>query len=216
VLANTALDAFTLSRRIVDAVVGEHLLEPANSEEFSPVIPVEEISRVSGVYRSPTSGAIIAVGSRDGQLVLGYGNVSSAAVALERGSSNVFRMPWGRYLTFDGPCGAASTAVTIRSDHGDSAERLSEAPRDAPARFAGTYESAELGVRYSVQDDGGELVMDQPRHPDLQLIHVSGDLFVVDSVLTIEFRRDLAGSVIGMLVSSVAGRAQDVQFHRTG
>jgi CubicO group peptidase (beta-lactamase class C family) len=81
------------------------------------------------------------------------------------------------------------------------------------AEFAGEYLSEELRTAYTVEVENGALVMRHPRHGTLPLTHAWSDEFTGSAsfLTSIEFQRDEAGRVIGLLVGA-GPRNRDLRF----
>ena len=98
---------------------------------------------------------------------------------------------------------------------GKSAPRVLEsAQRSAPlADYAGTYESGELAVRYTIAPRDSTLVMLTFRRPAIVLSRAVGDDFTAADGLDVWFERDGAGRVAGF-GASLGTRNRNIRFTR--
>jgi hypothetical protein len=77
----------------------------------------------------------------------------------------------------------------------------------------GVYVSDELDTSYRVEVEDGALVMRHRRHGTIRLTHAWGDDFAgsLVSLRSVEFQRDAAGRVIGLLMNA-GERNRDIRF----
>lgn len=108
-------------------------------------------------------------------------------------------------------------SITLHQNGNHKARRITEAPwaptADQLAAYAGRYFSAELEAFYTIAVEGGDLVVQHRRLPDLTLTARAPETFSgTFPMANVVFQRDDAGQVTAFLASN--GRTRDVRFER--
>jgi CubicO group peptidase (beta-lactamase class C family) len=119
---------------------------------------------------------------------------------------------YGGSITFQRDSAQRVTSILYR---GKSAPRVdASGQRSAPlADYAGTYESGELAVRYSIVPRDSTLVMQTFRRTAIPLSRALGDDFTAADGLDVWFERDGSGRVTGFS-ASLGPRNRNIRFTR--
>jgi hypothetical protein len=119
---------------------------------------------------------------------------------------------YGQPITFQRDSAQRVTSILYR---GKTSPRVDEsAQRSAPlADYAGTYESGELAVRYTITARDSTLVMQTFRRPAISLSRAIGDDFTAADGLDVWFERDASGRVTGF-AANWGVRNRNIKFTR--
>ncbi len=200
--ANTA----QLARAVARAALG--VATPPPAAPAGVRLPEAALRRWEGLYRDSVTGEVMRIAYRDSALWAGFGR-AQRMVALDSARFTVmgriaeFRADGGRARARADSAGAF-TAVRVTA----------AAPTPAQlAAYAGSYGSAELGVRYTVVVRADTLRLEGLRDEPQTLLPMDADGFRTPTgAAQVTFTRDRRGRVDGFEV--FAGRVLHLRFDR--
>lgn len=204
---------------IARAIVDLCLPQPGGAAAQSSTAPLDlklhHVDRIGGLYRHGDSGVTCRVDLNGGRLHLASSGADYELVPLRNGNFQFRDMDIE--VMFDLP--EASPAVSLSVHAGGNTinvcARVDPAEADAPDLndYTGSYRSAELDAEYTIVRRGELLVARGPRSLAIRLSRVTGDSFAaLDTTIDVQFQRDNAGAVGGLLLSSE--RAWNIAFSR--
>ncbi|MEE9253413.1 MAG: serine hydrolase domain-containing protein [Pseudomonadales bacterium] len=170
ILANSAsFRPQTVAERIADLCVGERL---GAAQQASRIEPAPEAW--AGVYRLPGTPRHYRVEADQGKLYLRFGEVR---LELEGAGGQRVRYPGLPELEL-GSDGSGAKTLTARTAHPESIVIFSEITGTASSvqRFAGTYQSDELDVAWTLEPQEDGLVLRRRWFADVPVIAVDEDL----------------------------------------
>jgi hypothetical protein len=207
-----------LARRVADIYLadefaqreGELRTEPVGTAVTAIALDASVLARYAGLYRDPRTGGVLRF-TVSGDTLYGSAPDRSTRTPLTPIAVDRFRYQGGAYVLFQG--GASRRADRVRIGAGpdtSTAERIAEAnPSPAElARYAGTYDSDEIGATYTIVVEGGTLMLHRRRAAPVALVPTYADAFAADGLLFAFERR--GGGVVGMTVD--AGRTRGLRF----
>ncbi len=181
---------------------------PGQAQRKAPEIPDTSLESRVGLYRSALTGLPIAVTLHDSSLSIAAGTGSPAA--LQPLSASKFRAPEsGRTYEWE-------SADLVRATSGNGAwetyERVERAKPggDELRPLAGTYVSDEAEVELTVTAKGRKLRVFRRPNTTFTLTPAYRDAFLARGLGLVRFRRDAAGAVTGLSVTT--DRVWDLRF----
>ncbi len=216
-----------LAYRVAELYLAE-VMEPAAEEEASDERPAaavtlseSDLERLRGHYWSPERMAARRIYGEEGKLRIDWNGTLTAELLPLGGGGDRFApvgFPVAAEVHFE-PAGARRPermVIVVGS------ERRVLVPYEkktlAPAklgRYAGSYSSAELDVRYTVELADEVLVLQAPRREPAPLEPQFDETFTATGefgAISVEFERDRRGRVVGFLLH--VGRARELRFVR--
>jgi hypothetical protein len=183
------------------------------SDPAAYAVPIEELSKKSGVYRNVRSGVPARLEVTDGKLqVAGWAALIPTSPLEFRAGAD------GPRVVFENPSSGGRPGFKIVED-GTRDERYERVDAFAPSRselraFEGEYYSPDAETALSVSLEGGKLVVH--RRPDWTstLSPEYADAFGAPDLGLIRFRRDGSGRVTELSVRQP--RVYDMRFRRAG
>jgi CubicO group peptidase (beta-lactamase class C family) len=208
-------DPTQLAYRVADLYLDSLLPERAPSPEGVVLSEAEVAGRV-GVYRNPKTRAVLRLLRRGATLSV---EALGANLTVQPGEGNRFRLvgaPFSAELVFEDRRAEAPLRLRLlRPGRPDDVYEKVEPVTLPPERlleYAGTYESDELEVTYTIAREGDVLVVRARGIPTHPLQHLREDDFLSLTGLHYEFHRDTQGRVTGFFLN--AGRARGLWFAR--
>jgi CubicO group peptidase (beta-lactamase class C family) len=212
-LANlSTINPERLARQVADIYLPEEFEEISCGVQ--PIeLPPEKLAGKTGVYRSPTTGTIVALSLEANGLVA---EVFGEQIRIAPASENDF-------VTVDAPVDAQirfepgefwRMHLCVDDDRPDILEMIQavSSSTEELAEYVGDYTSEELQVIYKVVLEDDRLYVRYRSAPQDPLRPGLRDMFWVGGI-TLLFTRDDAGRVSGFTVD--AGRVRNIRFVRS-
>ena len=204
-------DPATLARNVSSVFLKDLPKGPPPAVAMANKPTVDELRQLAGLFVHPVTGDVTYVSVKGPDLIVGQTNgpvlvpVAPRRFRVGNGAVEWEFAPNGNLVQkFTGSPPRRSVTLVKRE-----ASRLS---RTQLAAYAGTYYSAELGATYSVAAAGDTALTFRTGVTDPIVVRPAyGDTF--DGDVMVEFARDSAGRVTGVLVST--GRVRRIRFERT-
>ncbi len=208
VLCNRAdADAGLIARRIADAGLADRFTEPSPLEGIA--VDPARLSRYAGTYWNGELDAVVDVSVRDGVLYAGSRRRANAWVAR---SETAFTCDPGS-MTLRFVADGGSWRVGLDGGGGQPVQfTRAVAPALAPARYRGTYRSAELNAAVRVTLDAGTLKLGRPDGSSAVLEPIVEDVFATDDGAVWRFRPGAAGTMAS--AACTAGGVRRLVFER--
>ena len=196
---------------IADLMLGNRLKTPPVLRTVA--VPPEVLERLAGVYREPSTDAVLRLvwDAKSGVIRAG------GQPLVPTGPGELYTMDGARrFSTERGWPDTVAVGSLVETAEGDRPRRWDQQAPFRPdaarlAEFAGDYSSTELGVTYTVFVEAGALQVRFRPAQRYTLLPAFTDAFVGDGN-TIRFTRSPRGAVDGLRI--YAGRARHVRFAR--
>jgi CubicO group peptidase (beta-lactamase class C family) len=213
-LANTPIDADAAGIALSEIFFAKDLA-PATATAgkgsgAEVTVPNATLDEYAGVYRLGP-GWYVRI-RRDGTVMRVRATREDEFPMTARSPREFWVDDYGQSITFQRDSAQRVTSILYR---GKSAPRVDESSqRSAPlADYAGTYESGELAIRYSIAPRDSTLVMQTFRRTAISLSRAVGDDFTAADGLDVWFERDASGRVTGF-AASWGTRNRNIRFTR--
>ena len=203
----------TLAQRVAEIYLPDAFVPPASDgSALAPVaVAASELASKAGLYRDATNeawGDLLEIVVRDGTLIAIVG--SGDRFELTPVSANGFVLAGTPITVRFVPAAAGrpqELQVTGARAKTDVLQQLAPFTPTATelAAFAGTYESTELDVTYSITTRAPGLVIRMPGRPDVVLRPIFKDGF--DGFNVVKFSRDARGRVTGFTINATGVRS---------
>ena len=120
---------------------------------------------------------------------------------------------YGAAMTFADVSNTPAPYLTYRGRRSERVDARGLTPPERLDVYAGTYESAELGIVYPVEARSTGLVVRSRQHGDVPLTHQWRDDFsgTLAGMRSVEFERDANGQVTGFVVN-IDERSRNIRF----
>ena len=221
VLANhTPFDPTSTAFRIADLYLEDELApeedEPSAAavEEPSVVpVPISALEEYVGVYKLGPAWYVRVTREEDELHV--QATAEDREPMAPRSESDFWVREYDASMVFR----RSNTGVVTHLEYrGIEAPKLEDFGPPSPTRlaeFAGEYESTELATTYQIILEDGNLFARHRRHGDIGLTHAWKDDFRGSAwfLRSVEFRRDSAGHVVGLLVNA-GERNRNIRFQK--
>lgn len=206
----------SLAEAVTDMVLADAIAAAGAPED--PVIPpprAAELARLAGTYVNPDEQTLRPVRVHDGRLQVRQWITWHGTEHLGRGRFRVHGQP----LTLRFGNAGGRPTLEERWDGRRSPVVLSLPAETRPAaaeldRYAGSYQSGELGLTFQVARDGRGLVVSGGPRGGLRLRPAGPDVFTDEQYVLVLFRRDDAGRIAGFTLATP--RLRRVEFTRAG
>ncbi len=211
-----------LARRVADLYLADRLAPEvtANEEGLGSVAGEAsgyELARFAGYYWNSAAGYSRRIYVRDGKLVFqrGPGNESELA-SLGGGRFVMVGVGVQVEVVFEPASERPQRMIVVVAGGGPSVYEAYQPvvpSADEMQKLAGQYYCVELDARYSLEVVEGRLVLHATDEREAGLEPVVSDVFTVPAFgLTLRFKRDRAGAIVGFGVD--AGRVKNLRFER--
>ncbi|GBC83113.1 Penicillin-binding protein 4* [bacterium HR10] len=210
----SAADPTRLARQVADLYLASVFPEPAPAANVA--LSEEERAARVGIYRNPKTRTVLRLLSRGATLSLEAWGSQWELRPVEKNRFHLVEAPFSAELVFEaGGAGVPARLRVLRPGRPEEAYERVEPVTLSPERlleYAGTYESEELEVRYTIAREGNALIVRAPGIPAYPLLSLGEDDFLSLTGLHYAFRRDSGGRVVGFVLN--AGRARGLWFAR--
>jgi CubicO group peptidase (beta-lactamase class C family) len=213
-LANTPVDADAAGIALSEIFFAKDLApEPAAASQGAAAevtVPLATLDEYAGAYRLGPGWYVHM--RREGTTLRVRATREDEFPMSARSEREFWVDGYGSSITFQRDSAQRVTGILYR---GKSAPRVEEsAQRSAPlADYAGTYDSGELAVSYSIVPRDSTLVMQTFRRAAVPLSRAMGDDFTAVEGLDVWFERDARGRVTGF-GATVGTRNRNIRFTR--
>jgi CubicO group peptidase (beta-lactamase class C family) len=214
VLANTPIDVdaagIALSQIFFAKDLAPDSTAAGKATAASVSVPSATLDEYAGVYRLGP-GWYVRI-RRDGTAMRVQATREDEFPMVARSQREFWVEDYGQSITFQRDSAQRVSSILYR---GKSAPRVEvSAQRAAPlADYAGTYESDELSVRYSITARDSTLMMQTFRRAPMPLTRAMGDDFTSADGLDVWFERDASGRVTGF-AANWGTRNRNIRFTR--
>ena len=197
--------------RIVDKLASIYLGNGATAHSVEIPVPAEELTRVQGYYRDPSTMGIWNFRRAGGHLAATLVGIPGEKTLIPIGNG-AFGTEDGSFVaTFD----PAAETVQVSEYHTPptafSRVQLAK-PRDSN-EYAGTYSSDELPDPFRIEVLKGELSVTSPKAAAGTLSPTVTDAFTGDGNYFL-FHRDGKGAITGFRLGENTGRVRNIEFQR--
>lgn len=200
-----------LARSVADVFLGDKL-EPIAEPVKALVTPAAaQLARLAGVFVNATTGAPTFISLRGDTLILGR-TTGPALVPLSVRRFRVTGQPIEIEFSPNGDLVQTLLTLPRRKPITLKRHEQTKFSRGALQKYAGSYDSDELGAKYTVTATDTTLVLKTRGGTERTVRPAYGDTFAGDFLLT--FTRGRGGQINGMYMGS--GRVRRVRFERTG
>ncbi len=212
VLCNASIAApNVLLRRVTDVLLGASAPpHVASIDTVTRPVAVAAKQRWVGIYRDTLSQQVMRIRLTNDTLRLLDGRVlattSDTSARIGNSASALVLRSAGGVVTAVQQLPRNTRDLVFRREVAFTLDRA------ALAAFAGTYESDELDVRYTLAVTDSGLVMRHRKLGELVMVPTWRDAFTVDYNFFCQFTRDRSGKVTGFTVND--GRVRGVRFDR--
>jgi CubicO group peptidase (beta-lactamase class C family) len=213
-LANTPINADGTGIALSEIFFAKDLApEPTSASHDAAAqvaVPTATLDEYAGVFRLGPAWYVRI--RRDGAILRVRATREDEFPMSARSQREFWVEDYSSSITFQRDSAQRVTSILY---HGKSAPRVDESGQRARplADYAGTYESGELAVSYSIVPRDSTLVMQTFRRTAIPLMRVLGDEFAAADGLAVRFERDGAGRVTGF-AANLGERNRNIQFTR--
>ncbi len=212
VLCNASIAApNVLLRRVADVLLGTSVPPVTLVIDTVPrAFGADVRARWVGLYRDSISQQVLRITLKDDTLRTHDGRVlvptSDTSVRVANGGSALLLRSSGTTVTGVEQVPRTTRRLILRR------EAYFSPDRSALAAYAGTYDSEELDVHYTIAVGDSGLVVRQRKIGELKLVPTARDAFTVDYGVFLQFTRAKSGRIDGFTLGD--GRVRGVRFVR--
>jgi CubicO group peptidase (beta-lactamase class C family) len=208
------IDSLTPALDLADAFLGPRP-GPSAATVAPPSVALsdDQLSKLAGLYRDPSTQFLLRFYLRDGTLMGSSGAGAEGGWAVAARSATTFFIP-NTPITFEFEPDATGTGQKLRvigeKPQPIELERLPDDLRPARADLAasaGRYASTELDVVYTITHRDDALRLEIPNRKPIALQPIARDAFVASYLGVVRFSRDPDGAVTGLTAHSPGVRA---------
>lgn len=207
------IDSLTPALDLADAFLGRRVSEPALTATPPVALSTDQLSKLAGLYRDPSTQFLLRFSVRDRVLMGSAGAGADGGWAVAATSPTTFLIP-GTPITIEFQPDASGRGQALRvvgeKPQPIVLERLPDEFRPAgPDLMASTgrYTSTELDVVYTITRLDDALTLEIPNRKPIALQPIARDGFLASYLGVVRFERDAASAVIGFTVHSSGVRA---------
>jgi CubicO group peptidase (beta-lactamase class C family) len=214
------IDSLTPALDLADAFLGARSGQAATAAPPSVAVSDDQLSKLAGLYRDPSTQFLLRFSVRDGVLMGSSGASAEGGWAVSARSATTFFIP-NTSITLEFEPDAAGRGRSLRvigeKPQPFALERLPDDFRPAPADLAaaaGRYASTELDVVYTITHRDDALTLEIPNRKPIALQPIARDTFVASYLGVVRFSREPAGAgaVTGLTAHSPGVR--EIGFER--
>ena len=200
-----------LLRRVTDVLLGAAApRQEASIDTVMRPVAVAARQRWVGIYRDTLSQQVMRIRLTNDTLRLSDGRMlattSDTSARIGTGASALVLRSAGGVVTAVQQIPRSTRDLVFRREAEFTPDRA------ALAAFAGTYESDELDVRYTLAVTDSGLVLRHRKLGELVMVPTWRDAFTVNYNFFSQFTRDRSGKVTGFTIND--GRVRGVRFDR--
>lgn len=212
------IDSLTPALDLADAFLGARPKAPGTPAAPQVAVSGDQLSKLSGLYRDPSTQFLLRFHVRDGVLRGSSGAGLDEGWAVAAKDATTFLIP-GTTISLEFQTDASGRARGLRvvgeKPQPVAFERLPDDFRAAAADLAasaGRYANDELDVTYTIAPREGGLSLEIPARKPIALQPIARDAFVASYLGVVLFERDAAGAVRALTAHSPGVRG--IRFER--